>query len=165
MKGADMGMKMCAALVRSVLLPGTAVFAQEGEDARSIIRNRIDGYCEAVNMAGEGGTAEKVWLADERASMIFPRGKASGWQDIAETFFRKIMGGAFSDRRLTLLSEPSIQVFDGFAVAEFDWQFEAVRRSDGLPVTTRGRESQVFMKSGENDWRIVHVHYSQLPQN
>ena len=157
--------KMLTILALSALVPGAVASAQEQSDAYSVIRSRIDGYCTAVNLAGEGGAAERVWLTDERASMIFPKGKAVGWRNIYENFFRKTMGDAFSSRKLTLLNEPVIRVFDGFAVVEFDWKFDAVRRDDGVAVTTRGRESQVFVRTGNDDWRIVHVHYSQLLEN
>jgi len=43
---------------------------------------------------------------------------------------------------------------------EFDWDFVAILRSDGMVVHTTGRESQVYVNLPGKGWRLVHVHYS-----
>jgi len=47
-------------------------------------------------------------------------------------------------------------------VAEFYWDFVAKLRKDGSPITTHGRETQVYRKM-QDGWRLVHVHYSGMP--
>lgn len=46
--------------------------------------------------------------------------------------------------------------------AEFYWDFVAKLRKDGTPLTTHGRETQVYRKL-DGQWRLVHVHYSGMP--
>jgi ketosteroid isomerase-like protein len=48
------------------------------------------------------------------------------------------------------------------AWAEFYWDFVAKFRKDGSPLKTQGRETQVYRKDNQG-WRIVHVHYSNMP--
>ena len=72
------------------------------------------------------------------------------------------MGEMFSERKL-VTSDVSLQLFGDAAVVEFYWQFDAKFRADGSPITTKGRESQVFYKSPTKGWQLVHVHYSNMP--
>jgi len=53
-------------------------------------------------------------------------------------------------------------VYRDAAWVEFYWAFVAKLRTDGTALTTHGRESQVYRKSGGR-WRLVHVHYSGMP--
>jgi len=71
------------------------------------------------------------------------------------------MGGMFSERQLTP-HDISIHVHGDSAWAEFYWDFNAKRRTDGAPLTTHGRETQVYWKV-DGRWRLVHVHYSGMP--
>jgi len=48
------------------------------------------------------------------------------------------------------------------AWAEFYWDFAAKFKKDGSPLTTHGRETQVYRKTADG-WRLVHVHYSGMP--
>lgn len=54
-------------------------------------------------------------------------------------------------------------VFGDSAWAEFYWDFNAKFRKDGSSITTHGRETQVYWKT-QDGWRLVHVHYSGMPQ-
>jgi ketosteroid isomerase-like protein len=67
----------------------------------------------------------------------------------------------FSERKLSI-HDVAVQLLGDAAVAEFDWDFTAKLRKDGSPVTTRGRETQVYRKMPDG-WRLVHVHYSGMP--
>jgi len=71
------------------------------------------------------------------------------------------MGGMFSERKLTA-HDVSVQVLGDAAVAEFYWDFVAKFRKDGSPISTHGRETQVYRKTSDG-WRLVHVHYSGMP--
>ena len=55
-----------------------------------------------------------------------------------------------------------MQVLGDAAVAEFYWDFVAKFRKDGSPISTHGRETQVYRKTSDG-WRLVHVHYSGMP--
>jgi ketosteroid isomerase-like protein len=92
---------------------------------------------------------------------IHPRGHECGWEAVRENFFVKTMGEPFSERKLTV-RDVAVRVYGDTAWAEFYWDFAATFRSDGKPLATKGRETQVYHKA-EGGWRIVHVHYSGMP--
>jgi ketosteroid isomerase-like protein len=70
------------------------------------------------------------------------------------------MGQSFTKRTLKNVGDVSIHVYGDAAVVEFDWDFVAILRSDGMDVHTTGRESQVYVNLPGKGWRLVHVHYS-----
>ena len=71
------------------------------------------------------------------------------------------MGETFSERKLSV-KDLAVHVYKDAAWAEFYWDFEAKFRKDGTPITSHGRESQVYMRR-DGRWRLVHVHYSGMP--
>jgi hypothetical protein len=71
------------------------------------------------------------------------------------------MGDTFSERKLSP-HDLAVHVHDDSAWVEFYWDFVATFRKDGSPLTTHGRETQVYWKVA-NEWRLVHVHYSAMP--
>ena len=79
-----------------------------------------------------------------------------------QAFFTGVMGGMFSERKLTP-RDIHVHVYGDSAWAEFNWHFIATQRKDGARVQTDGRETQVYRKSG-NRWVLVHVHYSDAPR-
>jgi len=101
-----------------------------------------------------------IWLTTPDASFISPVGHERGWDQVADDIYVKLMGQTFSKRHLAAQAEPVIHVYGNAAVAEFDWDFVATLRSNGSPVHTTGRESQVYIKFPDKGWRLVHVHYS-----
>jgi uncharacterized protein (TIGR02246 family) len=144
------------------LLPGLVAGQQDQESAvqaRTEIRQLMDTYMRAVD-AADPAMAAKVFLTTPEASFINPAGHERGWDEIADHVFVKLMGQTFSKRKLIAISEPVIHVFGDAAVAEFDWDFQAILRKDGSPVHTTGRESQFYVRFPDKGWRLVHVHYS-----
>jgi ketosteroid isomerase-like protein len=71
------------------------------------------------------------------------------------------MGDTFSERKLTP-RDISVHVYGDSGWAEFYWDFAAKFKKDGSPLTTHGRETQVYRKMADG-WRLVHVHYSGMP--
>jgi hypothetical protein len=71
------------------------------------------------------------------------------------------MGDTFSERKLSVY-DVSIHTYGNTARAEFYWDFTAKFRKDGSPLTTHGRETQLYQKI-QSRWRLVHVHYSGMP--
>jgi len=67
----------------------------------------------------------------------------------------------FSERTLTA-HDLTVDVAGDSAVAEFYWDFVAKFRKDGSPLSTHGRETQVYYKH-DGSWRLAHVHYSGMP--
>lgn len=118
------------------------------------IQTRISDYLTALdNLDME--LAGKVWLNTADVSAITPIGHAHGWEEIKAFYGFFAM---FTDRKLTA-RDISIHVFHDSARAEFYWHFTAKQKSNGMPVETDGRESQVYNKI-DGHWRLVHVHYS-----
>ena len=73
-----------------------------------------------------------------------------------------MMRDVFSERKLSV-RDVTIHV-DGYAAwAEFYWHFGATLRSNRSPVTTEGRETQIYRKDNSRGWVLVHVHYSGMP--
>jgi ketosteroid isomerase-like protein len=107
--------------------------------------------------------AAQVWWDSPDVSFIHPLGHDHGFQQIKQDIYEKIMGGLFSERHLSP-RDIAIHVYRDSAVAEFYWDFNAKMKIDGSPVTTHGRETQVYERK-DGIWRLVHVHYSGAVPN
>ena len=124
----------------------------------AVIRSLISSYAKSID-AADTGLASTVW-ANTDISFIHPRGHERGW-DAIKAFYEQTMGQTFSERKLTV-KDVVIHVDGATAWAEFYWDFAAKLRTDGSPVATHGRETQVYRKVN-GSWRLVHVHYSGMP--
>jgi ketosteroid isomerase-like protein len=124
------------------------------------IRSLIDKYAKSVD-AADTTLAAEVWLDSPDASFIHPLGHEHGFAQIKQNVYTRLMGETFSERALSL-HDVSIHVYGDSALAEFYWDFNAKFRKDGSPITTHGRESQLYEKI-QGHWRLVHVHYSGMP--
>ena len=78
-----------------------------------------------------------------------------------EVYYIQLFGERFSERSLKV-RDVRIALYGDAAVAEFYWDFQAKFRADGSPITTHGRETQVYSKT-EAGWKLVYVHYSNMP--
>ena len=134
-------------------------WAQEADTAK--IRTLIATYTESVS-AADTALAAKIWSTTPDVTFIHPQGEEHGWDQIKSNVYEKLMGGLFSERRLTP-SDIQIHTDGNAAWSQFHWVFVAKLRSDGSPVKTEGRETQVYRKIA-GEWRIVHVHYSEMPR-
>jgi Xaa-Pro aminopeptidase len=132
----------------------------ESKDASDEIKSLIVKYARSVSDA-DTDLATQVWWDSPEASFIHPLGHEHGFEQIKEDVYKKLMGGMFSERKLSA-HDIAVQVLGDAAVAEFYWDFAAKLRKDGSPVTTHGRETQVYRKMADG-WRLVHVHYSAMP--
>lgn len=132
--------------------------AQDTMDQRAI-KNVINQYAESIDKA-DSTIGEKIFLQDDTISFIHPKGYVKSWLAIKEKFYGMFEKG-FSQRSLKIFDQ-DIQVYGDMAVAVFTWTFTATGR-DGNTMQTKGRETQVFNKVN-NEWRIVHVHYSHAPE-
>lgn len=124
------------------------------------IKKVIDQYADSITNY-DLKEAARIWQTDDRTTFIHPRGNEYGWKAIRDHFYGTTMHEHFSKRHL-YVRDISIQVYGDSAVAVFYWDFPAVFRTDGTEVTTHGRESQVYERT-KDGWKIVHVHYSQMP--
>ena len=133
--------------------------AQNGEADK--IRDVIHAYEKSID-AADPALGARVWSTSADVTFIHPLGEEHGWEQIKSNVYEKLMGGLFSERRLTA-SDIEIHVDGDAAWAQFHWVFVAKMRSDGSPAKTEGRETQIYHKT-PGGWRIVHVHYSEMPR-
>lgn len=142
---------------------GGLINCTESKDTQAsvkAIKDLIAMYAKSIDDA-DTALASKIWLGSPDVSFIHPRGHERGWKEIKENVYEKLMGKTFSKRKLTA-KDIDVYLYGDCAVAVFYWDFEATMRSDGSPLKTRGRESQIYRK-GEHGWNLVHVHYSGMP--
>ena len=137
-----------------------SIWANTPEQDEKAIHQVIQSYAKSIDNL-DLKLAEKIWQTNDKTSYIHPRGNEYGWKAVKENFYGKTMGETFSQRKL-LIKEINIQVYGETAVAVFYWDFPAVFRQDGEAVTTHGRETQVLHRTADG-WKIVHVHYSNMP--
>jgi ketosteroid isomerase-like protein len=126
------------------------------------IRQLIARYAQSVDDA-DTTLASQIWMNSPEVSFIHPLGLAHGFEEIKKEIYDQLMGQIFSERKL-VPHDIVIHVHGDSAWAEFYWDFNARFRKDGSPVTTHGRETQVYWKT-KDGWRLVHVHYSGMPMS
>jgi ketosteroid isomerase-like protein len=124
------------------------------------IRQLIAAYARSVDTV-DTALAATIWADIPEISFIHPKGHQHGWESIKVGVYEQAMGQTFSERKLTA-KNVVIHCHGDSAFAEFYWDFEAKLRKDGSPVTTHGRETQVYWRL-QGAWRLVHVHYSGMP--
>jgi ketosteroid isomerase-like protein len=124
------------------------------------IRSLIADYAKSVD-AADTALASRVWASTPDVSFIHPRGHEHGWAAIKSMIYEQTMGQSFSERKLSV-KDVVISCYGETAWAEFYWDFAAKLRTDGSPLATHGRETQVYRKI-DGAWRLVHVHYSGMP--
>ena len=125
-----------------------------------LIRNLIEKYAKSIDGADTALAAE-VWLDSPEVSFIYPLGHEHGFEQIKQNVYQHLMGDTFSERKLSV-HDVSVHLYGDAAQAEFYWDFAAKFRKDGSPLTTHGRETQLYQKQ-DGRWRLVHVHYSGMP--
>ena len=125
------------------------------------VNSLVEKYALSVNEANTA-IASEVWLTSDRVSFINPIGHQKGWEAIARNIYEEAMEEGFSARKLTP-QYIGINVYGETAIAEFNWVFDATRRDDGSVIQTNGRETQVYARTDDQGWRLVHVHYPEAP--
>lgn len=125
------------------------------------IKDVIAKYAKSIDEA-DLNMALEIWLNSPEVTFIHPKGYERGFEEVKNNFYIKTMENNFSERRLNVF-DISIQIYGDTAIAEFYWYFIAKFKEDGAIIETKGRESQVFVKNENSDWKLVHVHYSNMP--
>jgi Xaa-Pro aminopeptidase len=135
---------------------------QPHDDSSDIreINALIARYARSVSDA-DTDLASQIWWNSPEVSFIHPLGHERGFEQIKQNVYEKLMGGTFSERKLSP-REIAVHVYGDSAVAEFYWDFVAKLKKDGSTITTHGRETQIYERK-EGAWRLVHVHYSGMP--
>lgn len=150
--------RFCAATMMVVGV-GVAVAGQTKTDTQEI-QQVIQTYADSIDGA-DTTLAEQIWSSAPEVTFIHPLGEEHGLAQVEADVYRNLMGGTFSERKLTP-KDISINVYGDTAWSEFNWDFVAKVRKDGRAFHSQGRETQIYHR--ENGvWRIVHVHYSGVP--
>ncbi|HTQ66521.1 MAG TPA: nuclear transport factor 2 family protein [Puia sp.] len=136
-----------------------AAFSQINQKDTILIKQLIEKYAESINNA-DTVLGSKLFSHSPEVSFIQPRGHQHGWNEIRHQIY-DFFGETFSKRKLNIVSE-HITVYGDVAWAEFYWVFDATFKKGNFPLQTKGRETQIWRKS-ENEWHLVHVHYSAMP--
>jgi Xaa-Pro aminopeptidase len=134
--------------------------AQNNGAESEAIRSLIAKYAKSIDDADTALAAE-VWLGSPDVSFIHPLGHEHGFEQIEQNVYKHLMGETFSERKLSV-HDVFVHVYGDAAETEFYWDFVAKFRKDGAPLTTHGRETQLYHKE-QGRWRLVHVHYSGMP--
>lgn len=124
------------------------------------IRALVAQYAKSIDDA-DTALASEIWSDSTEVSFIHPLGHEHGLEQIKQNVYQHLMGDTFSERKLTP-RDISVHVYGDAAWVEFYWDFAAKFRKDGSPISTHGRETQVYRKE-LGRWRLVHVHYSGMP--
>src|SRR5579885_2766734 len=142
-----------------LLLISPVVFAQVTDTSKDVaqLKHLIETYASSID-AADTKLADEIWSDAPEVLFIHPLGEAHGRAQIEGEIYRNLMGGTFSERKLTP-KDVSVHVYGDAAWSEFNWDFAAKVRKDGSSLHTQGRETQVYHREN-GSWRIVHVHYS-----
>ncbi|MGA3373394.1 MAG: nuclear transport factor 2 family protein [Terracidiphilus sp.] len=141
------------------LICNVPAFAQSVSAGEDQIRQLQQKYRESVNTLAPR-LINEIWSHDTPVTFIHPLGTDDGLDAIQSDIYGKTMG-LFSSREL-LFDTAVIHIYGNTAWSEINWTFHAVWKDSGKPVTTQGRETQIYLR--ENGvWHLVHVHYSGPP--
>jgi ketosteroid isomerase-like protein len=140
--------------------PANAGDSPKDDAAVSAIRRLVTTYAQSVD-AADLQLAGTVWANTSDVSFIHPLGHEHGWEAVKTNLYTKLMGETFSERKLNV-KDLVIHAYADAAWVEFYWDFVARFRGNGQPLSTHGRETQVYRKM-DRCWRLVHVHYSGMP--
>lgn len=67
----------------------------------------------------------------------------------------------FTARKLNFFDE-KVNIYGNVAWIEFYWVFDGTLKYNNSSVQTKGRETQIWRKLNK-EWRLVHIHYSDMP--
>lgn len=146
--------------VENIKLLSKALYPNEVTDSVvEEVRLRMQDYLDVVSNL-DMTLACDLWAENDNISIIAPRNQFFGFDGITKDFLLKAFS-SFKSRKLSSLSEV-INVYGTSANVQLYWQFDTVN-AEGVAHQGRGRETLIFEKI-DGKWRLVHVHYSQMPQ-
>jgi ketosteroid isomerase-like protein len=134
-------------------------FPQINQKDTFLIKQLIEQYAESIGKA-DTLLGSKLFSHSPEVSFIQPRGEQHGWNEIRDQIY-EFFHETFTRRKLNILKE-HISIYGNVAWAEFNWVFDATFSKGGQTLQTKGRETQIWKKF-DNEWRLVHVHYSNMP--
>jgi hypothetical protein len=158
---------MLIAFAITLILSNTAnsqtkqVKTQESKISKSdsiLFNSLVTRYVQSIDQADTISGSE-LWSHTGEVSFINPRGNEYGWNGVKNIY--RFFKDNFSTRKLSF-KNLKLAVYDDVAWLEFFWVFDATMKMNNNPIQTRGRETQIWRKIND-EWRLVHVHYSGMP--
>ena len=133
--------------------------AADEEADRLAIEQVIDQYITSIN-ACDTAIVNRIWSHGNEVSFIAPSGYYATYHAIRDQLVVGLFGANFTQRALQKDSL-KISINGDSAWSEFSWTFHATKL-DGTPHDTKGRETQIFERSADGSWKLVHIHYSAV---
>jgi|GEM_PF-830101 len=124
----------------------------------TVFKALIEKYAQSIEQA-DTVLASKLWAQTDEVSFISPRGHEHRWNGVKNIY--NLFATFFADKKLNFFNE-KVAVYGDVAWLEFYWVFDATLKMDNSKIQTKGRETQIWKKIN-NEWRLVHVHYSGMP--
>jgi len=152
-------MKRILAIIVTVAFVLGGSMESMSQDNKAVFQSLIRKYEESIN-AADTVLGAKIWSKTDGASFINPRSTEYGWKGVKNIY--KMFADNFTERKLHGFDE-KINVYGDVAWLTFEWVFDATLKFNKQKMQTKGRETQIWRKEN-NDWKLVHVHYSGLPQ-
>lgn len=128
------------------------------QNSNKIFQSLIKQYEQSINQADTILAAALGSKSDE-VSFINPRSTEYGWNGIKNII--KMFADNFTKRELHGFNE-KVSVYGDVAWLTFEWVFDATFKSNNQPLQTKGRETQIWHQE-KGTWKLVHVHYSNMP--
>lgn len=129
------------------------------DQEKEVVRTRVQDYFNMVSNLDKD-IADGLWAKEGDVSIITPRSQFFGRESIMNDFLIKTFS-SMQYRKLSSLSEV-INIYGNSANVQLYWIFNTID-AKGESHQTRGRETLLFEKL-DDQWRLVHVHYSRIPQ-
>lgn len=147
-----------ALIISSCSSEETTSSSENTPDEDSII-SLVNDYVKSINNA-DTTLASRIWENSDEISFITPRGQETGWDSIKTKFYINTMGSFFYNRRL-MVHDVVVNTRTNTAWVTFNWDFKAKFRTDSSDFSSRGRESQTYLKE-DKVWKLVQAHNSSL---
>src|SRR5512133_1644494 len=153
-------LKICMALLFCFYCTAALLYSQNSGTKNSkvdtvLFTGFINKYAKSIDNA-DPVLASELWAKTPEISFISPRGNEYGWNGVKNII--KIFRDNFSKRKLNCF-DMKVSNYGEFAWLEFYWVFDAILNIGNESIQTKGRETQIWRKIN-NEWRLVHVHYS-----
>jgi ketosteroid isomerase-like protein len=145
-------------LIFSVLLINLSANSQTVTDSM-LFNNLVAQYTHSIDQA-DTVLGSEVWSHTDEVSFINPGGNEYGWNGVKNIY--NMFKENFTTRKLTF-HDVKFADYGNVAWLEFYWVFEGTLKTNNSFVQTKGRETQIWRKVNQ-EWRLVHVHYSGMPE-
>jgi hypothetical protein len=161
------GINLIVAFAAALILNNPAYSQTEEQKSQSnkislpdsiFFNSLVSLYAQSIDKA-DTTLASTIWAPTAEISFISPNGTEYGWKGVKNIY--KIFNEYFSSRKLSF-SDVKFAYYDNVSWLTCTWIFDGTLRTDNKAVQTRGRETQIWKKINK-EWRLVHVHYSEIP--